>query len=470
MKMLNKMSFAALMLAGSVAFAATAPVTPAPVQEAKKAAPEVSDLEMAYKKEFAFLDAQKRDLQNRLTKLNQSADAEFAKEQKAISAMEETLIGSNGQVNTQKELLLDAERLLEANQDNKDAFESTFLQADATLEKYALKLDGDKTFIELDDGKKVTELFRRGNALIKRLSSVTREKGSFHLADGTKTQGEIINLGNVAVYGISPQGSGVLAPAGEGLLKLWTEPASAVVTEFAAGAQVATLPLFLIENRNVAVSEDKEKTLSDIMRAGGVVGWVIVVLGIIALMMVIARAIFLKRASQASGEVMEAIRPYLEKGDIQGATATAKKFESATARVVRATVRNLDREREHLEDIISESILHESEHLDRFGTTILVFAAVAPLLGLLGTVTGMISTFDIITEFGTGDPKMLSGGISEALVTTEFGLIVAIPGVLLGNLLSGWAQRIKNDMEIVALRITNIFTSEADKAAIDKVA
>lgn len=469
MKKLTSVSFAALMLAGSVAFAAT-PAPAAQPQEVKKAAPEVTDLELAYKKEFAFLDAQKRDLQARLNKLNQTADAEFSKEQKAINDMEEALIGSNSKVNTQKELLLDAERVIESNQDNQDVFTSTFLQADATLEKYAQQLEGDKAFAEMDDGKKVSELFRRGNALIKRLGSVSRENGSFHLADGTKTQGEIINVGNVAVYGISQQGSGVLAPAGEGLLKLWSVPATAAVTEFAAGAQVATLPLFLIENRNVAVDENKEKTLSDIMRAGGVVGWVIVALGIIALMMVIARAIFLRRASQASGEVMEAIRPYLEKGDIQGATATAKKFESATARVVRATVRNLDREREHLEDIISESILHESEHLDRFGTTILVFAAVAPLLGLLGTVTGMISTFDIITEFGTGDPKMLSGGISEALVTTEFGLIVAIPGVLLGNLLSGWAQRIKNDMEIVALRITNIFTAEADKNGIDRVA
>jgi len=69
----------------------------------------------------------------------------------------------------------------------------------------------------------------------------------------------------------------------------------------------------------------------------------------------------------------------------------------------------------------------------------------------------MIATFDVITEFGTGDPKLLSGGISVALVTTELGLIVAIPVLLIGNLLKGWSERIKHDMERSALRITNVY-------------
>ena len=109
-----------------------------------------------------------------------------------------------------------------------------------------------------------------------------------------------------------------------------------------------------------------------------------------------------------------------------------------------------------------ESILNESTSLDRFGNFILVLAAVAPLLGLLGTVTGMIATFDIITTHGTGDPKLLSGGISEALVTTMLGLVVAIPLLLLGNLMGGWAQNIKDSMEQSALHIVNLF--EKNKA------
>ena len=79
----------------------------------------------------------------------------------------------------------------------------------------------------------------------------------------------------------------------------------------------------------------------------------------------------------------------------------------------------------------AESALLEEKRLDRFSSAIVVIAAVAPLLGLWGTVTGMISTFEIITEHGTGDPKMLSAGISEALITTQLGLVVAIPMLLL---------------------------------------
>ena len=101
--------------------------------------------------------------------------------------------------------------------------------------------------------------------------------------------------------------------------------------------------------------------------------------------------------------------------------------------------------------------MNENRALDRFASFILVIAAVAPLLGLLGTVTGMIHTFDIITVHGTGDPKLLSGGISEALVTTMLGLIVAIPLILLGNLSNGWAENIKDSMEQSALHVVNLF-------------
>ena len=86
----------------------------------------------------------------------------------------------------------------------------------------------------------------------------------------------------------------------------------------------------------------------------------------------------------------------------------------------------------------------------------MVIAAVAPLLGLLGTVTGMIGTFDVITQFGTGDPKMLSGGISEALVTTQMGLIVAIPMLLLGNLLGARATTLLDQVERGTMRLVNV--------------
>ncbi|MEN1727456.1 MAG: MotA/TolQ/ExbB proton channel family protein, partial [Pseudomonadota bacterium] len=191
--------------------------------------------------------------------------------------------------------------------------------------------------------------------------------------------------------------------------------------------------------------------------ADSLIGWIIVVLGVIGLLLVLLRTLFLQRASASTGKIIDTVGSHIRRDDRDAALQVLSKKSSSTSRVVASAIRNLDRDREHLEDIVSESILHESSHLNRFGAVILVIAAVSPLLGLLGTVTGMISTFDVITEFGTGDPKLLSGGISIALVTTQLGLIVAIPLLLLGNMLSGWAERIKDDMEKAALRVINQF-------------
>jgi biopolymer transport protein ExbB len=91
---------------------------------------------------------------------------------------------------------------------------------------------------------------------------------------------------------------------------------------------------------------------------------------------------------------------------------------------------------------LDEQLAEESSLLNRGLPTLAVLAAVSPLLGLLGTVTGMIETFQSITLFGTGDPKLMSGGISQALVTTQLGLAVAIPLVLLHSLLTGQANRL----------------------------
>jgi biopolymer transport protein ExbB len=90
-----------------------------------------------------------------------------------------------------------------------------------------------------------------------------------------------------------------------------------------------------------------------------------------------------------------------------------------------------------MENALQEAILREVPPMERFLSTLGMLAAIAPLLGLLGTVTGMIGTFHVITQHGTGDPRMMSGGISEALVTTMLGLSVAIPIMLAHTLLTG---------------------------------
>ena len=99
---------------------------------------------------------------------------------------------------------------------------------------------------------------------------------------------------------------------------------------------------------------------------------------------------------------------------------------------------------ETLELKLGEAVLRELPKINRGLSSLKIVAAVAPLMGLLGTVTGMIVTFQAITLFGAGDPKLMAGGISQALVTTVLGLCVAIPTLLLHNLLQSRADVINN--------------------------
>ena len=103
---------------------------------------------------------------------------------------------------------------------------------------------------------------------------------------------------------------------------------------------------------------------------------------------------------------------------------------------------NRDVDTETLELKLGEAIFKETPKLNRALLFIQIISVVAPLMGLLGTVTGMIRTFQAITLYGTGDPKLMAGGISQALVTTVLGLSVAIPMVLLHTVVSGRSRRI----------------------------
>jgi len=111
--------------------------------------------------------------------------------------------------------------------------------------------------------------------------------------------------------------------------------------------------------------------------------------------------------------------------------------------------------------VLQESILHELPRVERGLSVLAVLGAIAPLLGLLGTVSGMIDTFRVITLFGTGDPKMMSGGISEALITTELGLAVAIPIMLFHTFLSRRVEHIVGEMEEKAVFLTNSIQKQA---------
>jgi len=412
------------------------------------------DLQSAYQKEYAYLEEQQRNLVARLAKFKSKSAAEkrlLAGQLDKLANKYRQLQNDSKNIN---EIVYESERTLESAKDNKEIFTSTFDQAEETLKSYEVSAE---LGADVAGNKKVNALFENAFKVMQDIRSVRKEKGSFFSENGERVKGELLHIGQIATYGKSANSRGILVPAGEGEFKLWQQPAVTMTDELFANTKPAQLNIFIYENQLTAVNASAAKDVADYINSGGMVGWIIVLLGVLAMILISFRAIFLRSASSASEKILSGIKKYIVEHDVAGAQEWCKNFKGSTSRVVSATLRNLERDRDHLEDIVAESILHESPVLNRFGAVIIVIAAVTPLLGLLGTVTGMISTFDIITEFGTGDPKLLSGGISVALVTTQLGLIVAIPALILGNLLSGWSNRIKDDMEKAALNVINIY-------------
>ena len=414
-----------------------------------------NELERAYQKEYAYLKAQKEELEKRLIsdKVQQEKDLNASKQK--IEELQKKLLEISEASKVSGEKLEKLNKELSEREENGGFAGDVVNQARMTLEPYGIVLADDNKTTDL---QKIQQAFPSSIKLYGELSSLRNEKGEFYLPDGKKVKGDIVKVGNIAAYGISKMAAGALAPAGDNAYKLWNAAGSSDDAKaMFAKEKTDNIDIFVYENLDKEVDYVKEKTIEDTLADGGMIGYITFGLGLFGLILLGLRAINLIQASSNVNEITSIVVEKVQSGKIHEALEAIKKYEGSTARVIKSALRNIDKDREHIEDVIMENILNESSQIDKFGSFVLVIAAVAPLLGLLGTVTGMIETFDVITEFGTGDPKLLSGGISAALVTTMQGLIVAIPLLLLGNLLSGWAQNIKDSMEQNALHIVNLY-------------
>ena len=198
-----------------------------------------------------------------------------------------------------------------------------------------------------------------------------------------------------------------------------------------------------------------QTSLWEQIEAGGPLVWPILGLAALALIIILFKLVYLNLMASNASRLMDRMNELATSGSWDGCEELVSGKKTPVKHVLAAGLEVRESDRETQESVLQEAILNQLPKVERGMAVLAVLGAVAPLLGLLGTVTGMITTFDIITEFGTGDPKLLSGGISIALVTTELGLAVAIPALIFGNLLSGWAESIKDEMEKAALHVMN---------------
>ncbi len=148
---------------------------------------------------------------------------------------------------------------------------------------------------------------------------------------------------------------------------------------------------------------------------------------------------------------------FLDNGKMQDAINYAKRHDGSVPYIFRAVLKaaKKGKSREEVENIAYERILHETPIVEKNIGTINIFAAAAPLMGLLGTVSGMVNLFAAITLHGTSDPKIMAAGIAEALLSTKWGLIVAIPLLLMYNWVNNQAAKVVSNMEKYTARLVN---------------
>ena len=293
------------------------------------------------------------------------------------------------------------------------------------------KMAGSSSLASIED---IERLWFELQREINESSNVVRFTTTVNKADGEQTEAEVVRVGpfNIAAdnaYLQYDSGTGVVSelarqPAGRflGTTGDIHSASPGEYVDFGLDGTRGTLLGLLVAT----------PTIMEKVNQGGYVGYAIIALGIIGLLIAIIRFIGLSSDSRK--------------------VASQLKSESANTnnplgRVLAAYESNQAADTETIELKLSEAALKEMPGLTKGLLFIKVVSVVAPLMGLLGTVTGMINTFQVITLYGAGDPKLMAGGISQALMTTVLGLVVAIPMVLLHTIVSGQSKKIINVLQ-----------------------
>jgi biopolymer transport protein ExbB len=248
-------------------------------------------------------------------------------------------------------------------------------------------------------------------------------------ASGEENQQEVTRIG---AFNVVSEGKYLeFIPETQRLVELQRQPASRYTGRIAdlTSADSGKFPIGLDPTRGQLLSLlVQSPSLMERIDQGKTVGYVIIVLGIIGVLIAIWRVLILTAVgAKVNSQVKNLSEP---------------KTNNPLGRVLKIAQDSSGADIETIELKLGEAILRETPKFNAMLPLLKIISVVAPLLGLLGTVTGMIVTFQAITLYGAGDPKLMAGGISTALVTTVLGLVVAIPTVFLHTLVSSRARRL----------------------------
>ncbi|KJS01902.1 MAG: hypothetical protein VR65_07405 [Desulfobulbaceae bacterium BRH_c16a] len=257
---------------------------------------------------------------------------------------------------------------------------------------------------------------------------------------GRTVEAEILLLGNfTAAYRLGDE-IGYLnsSPAGHKLFALSRLPSDRQARQLRRYMDGKDEAVPLDISKGAALGQmSRSPTLRQQIESGGPLVWPILAILVVGILIVFERSFFLFRNRLDADALTNRLIALAGDRNWQACREECARLATKpVARVIAAGLAYCEMQREAMENALQEAILKEIPPMERFLSTLGMLAAIAPLLGLLGTVTGMIDTFGIITQHGTGDSRMMSGGISVALVTTMLGLSVAIPIMLVHTLLN----------------------------------
>jgi biopolymer transport protein ExbB len=402
----------------------------------------------------------------RLEKAIAGLKTENARLEKSVKALETEYTGLKGQEDDLSSRLAETDSVMRelvgvirVNAKDIDALIEqnlqTALEGDASL--FLKGIAGQSQFPGMDDVQKMVELLRKQ---IRSAGDVRVTRGPIIDRSGNTVQADLLVLGNFTAAYRTDNETGFLnySAAGRKLFALSRLPSRRLqkqIRRYMAGKRDA-VPIDV--TRGGALSQlTHELSLWRQIPKGGPIVWPILAILVVGIAIVVERIVFLRQRSLDADDFTCNIESLAAENNWDKCKARCREHaDKPVARVVAAGLACWHMQREAMENALQEAILREVPSMERFLSTLGMLAAIAPLLGLLGTVTGMIDTFHVITQHGTGDPRMMSGGISEALVTTMLGLTVAIPIMLSHTLLNRAVDTRIGQMEEKAVALVNI--------------
>ncbi|TFH02553.1 MAG: MotA/TolQ/ExbB proton channel family protein [Calditrichales bacterium] len=185
----------------------------------------------------------------------------------------------------------------------------------------------------------------------------------------------------------------------------------------------------------------------EIFDRGGLMMYPLILASFIGIAIIIERFVFLRKKKIIIPEIISVVEQFSSFKDIELARNICNKFNGPLPNLIKLGLDNSDLDRVEIKELIEDQGRQEARYLERGLTILETIAVIAPLMGLLGTVLGMIKVFSVIKEQGIGQAAALSGGISEALITTVTGLFVGIPVLIFFNYFTRRAENIVLDIE-----------------------